>query len=332
MAPRREGQIIERRRATGTVYALRFRAYGRREYLTLGFLHRTAGPARRPRPNCRTSSPMSRRGLWKPPQPNPVGAPTSRTRRSTSSPRTGSRRTGRVAAEHAASTTSGSCRTICCRSSTRHRLRRSRSPRSTATGRRRSARACSRPTSINKTITRLAQILEVAVEYELIDRNPAKGKRRQREGIAAGAGVARSRRADHGATRRGRRARPRGSRDRQHVPRRAILATLVFAGLRIGELFELRWRDVDLSAAGSPCGVQDGRGRAQVDLLPALRDELRAHKARRRADAAGRSCVPDATRRPTSPSNIRNRGARAGGRARERAAERTPARFRYRSG
>ncbi|MHB8659871.1 MAG: tyrosine-type recombinase/integrase, partial [Solirubrobacteraceae bacterium] len=35
------------------------------------------------------------------------------------------------------------------------------------------------PTSINKTITRLAQILEVAVEYELIDRNPAKGRRRR---------------------------------------------------------------------------------------------------------------------------------------------------------
>ena len=35
------------------------------------------------------------------------------------------------------------------------------------------------PSSINKTITRLAQILEVAVEYELIDRNPAKGRRRR---------------------------------------------------------------------------------------------------------------------------------------------------------
>ena len=34
-------------------------------------------------------------------------------------------------------------------------------------------------TSINKTITRLAQILKVAVEYALIDRNPAKGKRRR---------------------------------------------------------------------------------------------------------------------------------------------------------
>src|SRR5262249_42769809 len=34
-------------------------------------------------------------------------------------------------------------------------------------------------TSINKTLTRLAQILEVAVEYGLIAANPAKGRRRR---------------------------------------------------------------------------------------------------------------------------------------------------------
>jgi integrase len=34
-------------------------------------------------------------------------------------------------------------------------------------------------TSINKTITRLGQILEVAVEYGLIAANPAKGRRRR---------------------------------------------------------------------------------------------------------------------------------------------------------
>jgi hypothetical protein len=34
-------------------------------------------------------------------------------------------------------------------------------------------------TSINKTIARLAQILDVAVERELVDRNPARGKRRR---------------------------------------------------------------------------------------------------------------------------------------------------------
>jgi hypothetical protein len=34
-------------------------------------------------------------------------------------------------------------------------------------------------TSINKTLTTLAAILEAAVEYELIDRNPARGRRRR---------------------------------------------------------------------------------------------------------------------------------------------------------
>ena len=51
-------------------------------------------------------------------------------------------------------------------------------------------------TSINKTITRLAQILEVAVEYELIDAQPRKGQAPPREGVKARAGVARSGRAD----------------------------------------------------------------------------------------------------------------------------------------
>ena len=36
--------------------------------------------------------------------------------------------------------------------------------------------------------------------------------------------------------------------DRRHVPRRAIVATLVFAGRRIEELCWLRWQDVDLTA------------------------------------------------------------------------------------
>lgn len=36
-------------------------------------------------------------------------------------------------------------------------------------------------------------------------------------------------------------------RDRQPIERRAMIATLVFAWLRIGELCGLRWRDVDLN-------------------------------------------------------------------------------------
>jgi len=44
--------------------------------------------------------------------------------------------------------------------------------------------------------------------------------------------------------------------DRQHVERRAMLATLTFAGLRISELCGLRWRDVDLAT-----GCVSGSGR-----------------------------------------------------------------------
>jgi integrase len=62
--------------------------------------------------------------------------------------------------------------------------------------------------------------------------------------------------------------------------RRALLATLVFAGLRIGELTALRWRNVDLTANRITVGSsKTDAGLRQIDLLPVLRDELAAHKS-----------------------------------------------------
>ncbi|MGZ6563286.1 MAG: tyrosine-type recombinase/integrase [Solirubrobacteraceae bacterium] len=140
------------------------------------------------------------------------------------------------------------------------------------------------PTSINKTITRLAQILEVAVEYQLVDSSPAKGKRRRVK--ASRPAPVWLDRADHiaallaaaGELDRGAR------RDRQHVPRRAMLAMLVFAGLRIGELLELRWRDVDLTSGRITVRAsKTDAGVRQVDMLPALRDELWRSRPRHEA-------------------------------------------------
>lgn len=61
--------------------------------------------------------------------------------------------------------------------------------------------------------------------------------------------------------------------------RRAQLATLVFAGLRISEFLNLRWRDVDLAGGWITVGQSktDG-GHRKVKIRPVLRDVLAAHR------------------------------------------------------
>jgi integrase len=64
----------------------------------------------------------------------------------------------------------------------------------------------------------------------------------------------------------------RDARADQRVPRRAILSTLVFSGLRIGELIELRWRDVNLA---------DGKiTHYPADPLPGVPTRGAQHRAR----------------------------------------------------
>ena len=148
------------------------------------------------------------------------------------------------------------------------------------------------PASINKTLVRLGQILDLADEYGLITRNPLRVNPRNRKLKAAKPPAVWLDRAEQiealldAAAELDTRARP----DRRHVPRRAMLATLVFAGVRLGELTGLRWRDVDLAAgrlyvAGEPDERARGRqakteaGVRHVELLPALRETLMMYKA-----------------------------------------------------
>jgi len=177
--------------------------------------------------------------------------------------------------------------------------------------------------SINKTISRLAQILEVAVEYGHIDRNPASGKRRrlkvshpQQTHLDSAEQIAALLAAAGELDREARRDRPRA--------RRAMIATLTFAGLRISELLGLRWRDLDLPARR--LRVADSKtdaGVREIDILPALVDALTDHRASIARDPRPDDLVfPTTSGRRQGKDNFRSRAfALSVARANERLVE-----------
>jgi integrase len=120
--------------------------------------------------------------------------------------------------------------------------------------------------SINKTSKRLAQILDVAVEYGYLPANPASSRRRRLK-------PSKPRRARLEAEQVAALLQAAG----EH---RALLATAILAGgLRVSELTALRWRDVNL--AEHRLSVEKSKtdaGQRAVDLAPDLRDLLAAHK------------------------------------------------------
>jgi integrase len=147
--------------------------------------------------------------------------------------------------------------------------------------------------------------MEQAVEYSLIDRNPAKGRRRRLPTV-------RPRRtyldrAEHIAAL----LDAAGELDREGrvaAFRRPLLATLTLAGLRIDECLRLRWRHVDLARGSVKVpGTKTAAADRAVTLLPLLRDELATHAA------ACRDRRPDAlvfgtrTGAKQSPTNVRRR-------------------------
>lgn len=162
--------------------------------------------------------------------------------------------------------------------------------------------------SINKTITRLRQIMDEAVEHGLIESNPAAGKRRKAkpdppnrtwldsaekiEALIDATGKL-NRRANEG-------------RDR------ALICTLIFAGLRISEALDLRWCDVDL--AGSRINVTGTKTEAAVrtvNMVPALLAELKdyAHLHRPGDGTASIERVfgTSGAKGRENPSNVRTR-------------------------
>src|SRR5262249_19183053 len=96
--------------------------------------------------------------------------------------------------------------------------------------------------------------------------------------------------------------------DRRTTPRRALLATLTLAGLRIGEALRRCWPDVDAAPGRRRVGSsKTDAGVRQVDLLPALREELAIHKAGARFAGPKDFVFSTERGRRQNPSNIRNR-------------------------
>ncbi len=160
-------------------------------------------------------------------------------------------------------------------------------------------------TSINKMLTTLAAILETAVEYELIARNPAKGRRRRLP--ASKPHRSWIDRADH-ITALLDAAREIDCEGRAGAGlRRPLIATLLFAGLRVGELMALRWSDVDL--ARGTIRVRQAKtdaGVRIVHILPVLHGELAAHRDRVKAGPS-RLVFCTSSGRPLGASNVRIR-------------------------
>jgi integrase len=304
MARRRRGSLVEHNGKDGrTYYAARFHAYGRRHHVALGPVTREQAER-----ELRGLLVDVERGIWRPdePLPEPEPVPEELTfhqlaeqwwleRERELSPKTQTDYRWRLEAHLLPHFAEHLLSQITVAEVDRYKAAKLVEGRLSGE-------------SINKTLKLLAAILEVAEERALIVRNPAKGRRRRvkaskprrsyldtAEQIAALLDA---------AGELDRKARTGG----QHVHRRAMLATLTFAGLRIGELLALRWRDVDLAAGRLRVrGAKTDAAVRDVQLRPTLRDELASVKADAPDTRPEAVVFATSTGRPTNPSAIRTR-------------------------
>jgi integrase len=278
------------RKATGSVvepagkqrsWALRFRAYGKRRFVSLG---RPEEGWTRERAEAELRHVLAdvERGIWRPHEPAPVEAPVEHpTFHEFASEWLASKRP--ELRERTADDYEWALSSHLLPHFARFRLSEITVEEVDRYKRAKARQGRLSPGVINKTLTRLAQILEDAVEYGYLDRNPARGRRRRLKvdrarpiyiDTAAQIAVLLE-----GADELDRRSTARTS------GRRPLIATLVFGGLRVTEACQLRWRDVDLGSGRITVHrSKTAAGVRQIDVLPALRDERTAYRP---ADADG---------------------------------------------
>lgn len=150
---------------------------------------------------------------------------------------------------------------------------------------------------INKTLKLLAMVMDVAIEYELVERaNPARGRRRRvkvqkpkRTWVEPEQLLALIESADTYC--------------------RPIIATLAGAGLRVGEALALNWRDVNLATGTLTVGeakTEAGTYR-EVDLPGGLIEALSEWKAYKRRSGPGDPVFVTRTGRRQTVTNVDHR-------------------------
>jgi integrase len=334
MARKSTGGVVESQTARGTVYALRFRAHGKRHYVTLGGSWEGWNRSRADEALADRMVEL-RLGIWRPAEPprevETMPAPEPSFHEFASQwfeakklelrpntvaayeweisylllPYFARYRLGEITVELV-----DKYRTTMVRQSKAH------APAwaawreqcaATPTGQRKPPRPA-KPLSnesINKSLTRLAQILELAVEYGYLERNPAAGRRRRLK-VDRPAGSYLNRAEQIEALLAAAAEIDRAENRSRHFNRHAMVATLVFAGLRLSELLALTWRDVDLAAG--QIKVRESKtsaGVRHVELLPMLREVLSAWKAKRAPESRDEFVFPTGNATEISQGNFR---------------------------
>lgn len=263
------GQVIVRKGKRGRTFALRFRAYGRRQYVTLGTVEE-GWTQQKSETELENVLADVRRGIWKAPESEPVREPEAEPDFHRFSSEWVERRKAEVeprTEEHWRWALS-----VHLLPFFRHHLLSQIS--AETVDRYKSAKLNEKSplsaSSINKTLKVLAQVLDDAIEYGHLNENPARGKRRR---LKASKPKRTWLEADEAAS-------LIGEAGDDH---RTLIATMTLAGLRVSELAALRWRNVDLARGRLTVEAsKTDAGRRDVDISPWLLEELKLHKANAR--------------------------------------------------
>jgi integrase len=288
------GQVVERRGKRGRTYAIRFRANGRRHYLTLDVSTRADAEAELA--NVLTDV---RRGTWRPQTPTAAVEVREEPTFHEFASEWIAMREGEGLADRTIEDYKWALTHHLLPWFKDHRLTQITALEVDRYKVAKAAEGVLGANQVNKTITRLSQILGTAAEYGLVPANAAAGKRRRLKGT-----------------------KPRRAWvEPEQLPilldaakpllagrGRPLLATLAGTGLRISEALSLERRDV--SVTKGTLTVRQSKtdaGVRVVDLTPTLRDELAVWLDKSGFKEPGDLVFPTQKGKPDNRNNVRKR-------------------------